>query len=130
MPTKPTGRPRGRPPGVKNKPKTAGDFVLDATANRPVPIPRPAKKAPRGPWANMNEEERKAYSQKLVVARKGPRNTNNTIPGRPRHLSNEQYAELKGRVHVAQQRPAGLLQHHRPRRAPPAAGRRPPTGPA
>jgi hypothetical protein len=83
---------------VKNKPKTIGDFVLEATVKRPEPIPRTAPKAPRGPWANMNEEERKAYSQKLIAARKGPRKTNNTIPGRPRHLSNEQYAELKQRV--------------------------------
>lgn len=46
----------------------------------------------------MNEEERKAYSRKLVAARKGNNKSNHVIPGRPRHLSNEQYFELKERV--------------------------------
>jgi len=95
MPTKPTGRPRGRPPGVKNKPKTIEEFVqVELTAPPPKP-PRAKKAAARGPWAHMTPEERKAYSQKLNAApRKGPP-PNTQTPGKPRDLTNAQWAEVQ-----------------------------------
>lgn len=94
MPTKPTGRPRGRPPGVKNKPKTIEEFVhTELTAPPPKP-PRPPKMAARGPWAGKTPEERAAYSQKLIAARKGNR-PNHQIPGKPRDLTNAQWAEVQ-----------------------------------
>ncbi len=94
MPTKPTGRPRGRPPGVKNKPKSIEQFVLETITQPPQPPPRQPKAAPRGPWANMSPEERKAYSQKLIAARKGNR-TYKTPPGKPRDLTLAQWAEVQ-----------------------------------
>lgn len=90
MPTKPTGRPRGRPPGVKNKPKTVEQFVFDAVSN-PIKAPvRPAKKAHgTGPWAGMTPEERSAYARKI-------RGTDsNQIAGKPKHLTNAEWAEVK-----------------------------------
>ncbi|MBB3910161.1 hypothetical protein [Sphingomonas desiccabilis] len=94
MPTKPTGRPRGRPPGVKNKPKTIEQFVVEHIRSPIAPPPAPPKKAARGPWANMTPEERKAYSQKLVAARKG-NHPNTNIPGKPRHLTHAQWAAVQ-----------------------------------
>ena len=93
MPTKPTGRPRGRPPGSKNKPKNIEQFVAQAFAD-PIPVPpRPAKKAPRGPWANKTPEERKALSAKLIAARKGNHNSTHT-KGRPSHLTDAQWSAV------------------------------------
>jgi hypothetical protein len=44
----------------------------------------------------MTPDERKAYSAKLVAARKGNRAlTNTNIPGKPRDLTNAQWAEVK-----------------------------------
>jgi uncharacterized membrane protein len=97
MVTPRTGRPRGRPPGVKNKPKTIEQFVLETIAAPPPEPPRAPKGAPRGPWANMTPEERKAYSQKLIGARRGNKpNTQN--PGKPAHLTNAQWAEVQERA--------------------------------
>lgn len=97
MPTKPTGRPRGRPPGVKNKPKTIHEFVL-AQISDPIPVPeRKPKKAPSGPWARMTPEERKAYSQKLIAARKGNR-PNTRTPGKPLRLTDDQWAAIKAQA--------------------------------
>ncbi len=96
MPSKPTGRPRGRPPGVKNKPKTIEQFVVEQHSSPIAPPPVPPKMAARGPWANMTPDERKAYSAKLVAARQGRRALNNTnIPGKPRDLTNAQWAAVK-----------------------------------
>lgn len=93
MPTKPTGRSRGRPKGSKNKPKCIEAFVLEAIAD-PIPVPpRPAKKAPRGPWANKTPEERKALSAQLIAARKGNHNSTH-IPGKPAHLTNVQWGAV------------------------------------
>lgn len=50
--------------------------------------------AARGPWANMTPEERKAYSQKLVAARKG-NHPNTAVPGKPRDLTNAQWAAVR-----------------------------------
>lgn len=96
MPTKPTGRPRGRPTGVRNKPKTIEQFVVEAVQS-PPPVPqRPQTGAARGPWANKTPEERKAYAQRLVEARKGqPHNDTNQIKGKPRNLTHAQWAEVQ-----------------------------------
>lgn len=68
MPTKPTGRPRGRPPGSKNIPKIE-DFIHESlVAPIPVPALKP-KAAPRGPWAGMTPEERSEYARKLAASR-------------------------------------------------------------
>lgn len=93
MPTKPTGRPRGRPPGAKNGPKTLEEFVFKAVREpiKPPPGPVRRKHVPE-PWASMNEAERKEYSAKIRAARKGP---NNQIPGKPRALTNAQWAEVQ-----------------------------------
>lgn len=94
MPTKPTGRPRGRPKGVKNKPKTIEQFVVEQISSPIARPPVPPKMAARGPWANMTPEERKAYSQKLIAARRGNRPNTNT-PGKPRGLTDAQWAVVR-----------------------------------
>jgi hypothetical protein len=94
MPTKPTGRPRGRPPGVKNKPKSIEAFVVEQISSPIPPPPAPPKKAARGPWAKMTPDERKAYSAKLVAARKGNHPNTNT-PGKPRGLTDSQWAAVQ-----------------------------------
>jgi len=91
MPTKPTGRPRGRPPGVKNKPKSIEDFVLSTIAEPPKAPPK-LKRWPAGPMLNMSPEERTAYSLKMAAARSRP--TNQT-PGKPRDFTNAQWAEVQ-----------------------------------
>ncbi len=71
MPTKPTGRPRGRPPGAKNIPKIE-DFVMESV-NSPIPIPPVKPKGkPRGPWAGMTPEQRSEHSKRLGALKKGP----------------------------------------------------------
>jgi hypothetical protein len=92
--TKPTGRPRGRPKGVKNKPKSIEEFVLLQVSEPIQPPPVAPKKAARGPWAHMTPEERKAYSRKLIEARKGNR-PKSTIPGKPRDLTAAQWAAVQ-----------------------------------
>ena len=94
MPTKPTGRPRGRPPGVKNKPKTIETFVMAELTNPPPKPKRPPKMAARGPWAGKTPEERSALSRQLIEARKG-NYAKNTTPGKPRDLTNAQWAEVQ-----------------------------------
>jgi len=91
MPTKPTGRPRGRPPGAKNGPKTLEEFVFRAVEEPVEPPPRARKNYVPGPWGKMSPEERTAYSRKIAAARKLP--TKQT-PGKPRHLTNTQWAEV------------------------------------
>jgi hypothetical protein len=114
MPTKPTGRPRGRPPGVKNKPKTIHEFVLTQVSDPIKPPPVPPKKAPRGPWANMTPEQRQAYSRKLIAARKG-NHPNTTTPGKPWGFTNAQWAAVKDQARADAKRimhkmdKAGLL---------------------
>ena len=97
MPTKPTGRPRGRPKGALNKPKTVEQFVVDSMTSRPPDPPRKPKMAARGPWANKTPEERKAYSQKLIAARKG-KQVNAQTPGKPARLTNAQWAEVQAQA--------------------------------
>lgn len=94
MPTKPTGRPRGRPPGVKNKPKTVEEFIhAELTSPPPRPARRP-KRAASGPWAGKSPEERTALSRKLNAANSG-RRTNSQIPGKPSDLTIAQWAEVQ-----------------------------------
>lgn len=65
------------------------------TIATPPPVPqKPKKMAARGPWAKMTPEERKAYSQKLIAARKG-NTARHPIPGKPNHLTNAQWAEVQ-----------------------------------
>ncbi|QOT72833.1 hypothetical protein H5V43_06895 [Sphingobium fuliginis] len=79
---------------MKNKPKSIEEFVFQTITAPPPPPPRPVKMAARGPWANMTPEERKAYSQKLIAARKG-NHPNKPIPGKPAKLTNAQWAEVQ-----------------------------------
>lgn len=58
-----------------------------------APPPRVQKGAARGPWANKTPEERKAYSQKLIAARKG-NHPNTNVPGKPRDLTKAQWAAV------------------------------------
>lgn len=92
MATPKTGRPRGRPPGSKNLPKTIEGLVA-ATFSDPIVIPpRKAKGKPRGPWAGMTPEERKAYSAKMrakQVIKAGGRK-----PGVPYALTADQHQRL------------------------------------
>src|SRR3546814_11144689 len=69
MVTPRTGRPRGRPKGSKNKPKTAEDFILESLTNPPPPPPR-KKAGGKGRFSNMTPEERKAAGVAMAAARK------------------------------------------------------------
>lgn len=69
MVTPRTGRPRGRPKGSKNKPKTAEEFILESLANPPPPPPR-KKSTGKGRFSYMTPEERSAESAKMAAARK------------------------------------------------------------
>src|SRR3546814_15755500 len=69
MVTPRTGRPRGRPKGSKNKPKTAEDFILESLTNPPPPPP--SKKAGgQGRFSNNTPEERTAAGVALAAASK------------------------------------------------------------
>lgn len=68
MPTKPTGRPRGRPKGSKNTP-TLEVFLAESLAAVVTP-PAPKPKRHPGPWAGMTAEERSAYARKIAAKRK------------------------------------------------------------
>lgn len=88
MPTKPTGRPRGRPKGSKNIPK-AEDLIFEALRSQvPIPEPKP-KAAPRGPWASMTPEQRSEHARKLSLARKT--HGGGRLPGVPRSLTKAQF---------------------------------------
>lgn len=102
MATPRTGRPRGRPPGAKNKPKTIDAFVIETLSSSPVPPPRKPKGKPRGPWANKTPEERAALSAKLNAGRdlKAQAAKGGRKPGVPRNLTSAQHAQL-----VAEQQP-------------------------
>ena len=104
MATPRTGRPRGRPPGVKNKPKTLEAFVLAALEARPSPPPRKPKRKAAGPWTNLDAEGRKALSAKLIAARKGKNGqgiqppTRDVLKGKPLRLDEAQWVALKASV--------------------------------
>lgn len=88
MPTKPTGRPRGRPPGSKNIPKIE-DFIAESLS-APVPVPAlKPKGAPRGPWAGMTPEERSEYARK-IAAKSKPKKGGRRV-GVPRKLTVKAY---------------------------------------
>lgn len=88
MPTKPTGRPRGRPPGAKNIPKIE-EFVADSLLS-PIPIPKLKPKAkPRGPWANMTPEQRSEYSKRIAAKKKG--HSGGRQKGVPQRLTKAEY---------------------------------------
>lgn len=92
MPTKPTGRPRGRPKGSKNIPKVE-DFVAEALVGKvQVPAAKP-KMAPRGPWAGLTPEQRSEYARQLAAKRKAPCGGRRT--GVPRTLTVKQYEARK-----------------------------------
>lgn len=88
MPTKPTGRPRGRPPGAKNIPKVEDFVVQSITAPVPIPTLKP-KARPRGPWAKMTPEQRSEYSKRLAAQKKGP--SGGRKKGVPFALTSAQY---------------------------------------
>lgn len=92
MPTKPTGRSRGRPKGAKNVPKIEA-FVAESLASR-VPIPElKPKAAPRGPWARMTPEERSAHGKQLAASRTRP--GGGRRPGVPRGMTTAEYQARK-----------------------------------
>jgi hypothetical protein len=67
MPTKPTGRPRGRPPGSKNKPKDVFAFI-DECLKAPVvgvKAPKPKKRGGAGRFTYMTPEERSAHAKAM-----------------------------------------------------------------
>lgn len=92
MPTKPTGRPRGRPPGAKNRPKTIEAFVFQALESSIQPPPRSTNNGQIGVWEKLDAGERAANSAKIRAARKRP--TKQT-PGKPRDLTNKQWAVVQ-----------------------------------
>lgn len=96
MATPRTGRPRGRPPGSKNKPKTIEAFVLDTLSSPPKIPARKPKGKPRGPWANMTPEERSAHSAKLNAGRdlKAQAAKGGRKAGVPRNLTQKQHQQL------------------------------------
>lgn len=96
MPTKPTGRPRGRPPGAKNVPRIE-DFIAETLASKVKP-PEITRMKARGPWANMTPEERSEYARSLRARQK--ENFGGKPTGVPRSMSVAQYEALK-----AEQRP-------------------------
>ena len=98
MATPRTGRPRGRPPGSKNKPKTIEEFVLTNAIERPQAPPKRVKAPARGPWAGMTPEERTAYSAKLRAAQRPDRPRPGSRPGRPPSLNEEQHDALLKQV--------------------------------
>lgn len=100
MATPRTGRPRGRPPGSKNKPKTIEAFVLDTLSSPPVSPPRKPKGKPRGPWANKTPEERKALSAKLNEGRDLSKTGGGRKAGVPSSRTSQQHAAF-----VAAQQP-------------------------
>lgn len=69
MPSKPTGRPRGRPPGAKNIPKLEA-FLAESITAPPVMVPVEPTPASRGPCVHMTPEERTAYFKALAAKRR------------------------------------------------------------
>lgn len=72
MPTKPTGRPRGRPKGSRNVPKIDAFVAESLTAD--IPVPKVTKRRRTnfngGIWATMSPEERVAYSARIRAKRR------------------------------------------------------------
>jgi len=100
MPTKPTGRPRGRPKGSKNIPPV-DVFVADSLANSlPIPVLPSKPKRGSGPWAGKSREERSAYGRALR-AKVAPENCRGgKKPGVP-----AAYTKAQWEIHVAMQKP-------------------------
>lgn len=100
MVTPRTGRPRGRPPGAKNKPKTAEAFILESLT---VPIPEPQRK-PKGPatgaWATMTPKQRSAYSRRISKGVDRRNCGQGRKPGVPTGRTYKQQAQI-----VAEQQP-------------------------
>jgi len=66
LPTKPTGRPRGRPKGSKNIPSVEAFVAESLSAPPPVKRKRGGNpNPPRSIWKDMTPEERTAYSAKI-----------------------------------------------------------------
>jgi hypothetical protein len=97
MPSKPTGRPRGRPPGAKNIPKLEA-FVAESIVAPPIIVPVEPRKAPRGPCVGMTPEQRTAYFKALVARRKTHRGGHPR--GVPRNMTVAQHE-----AHQAAQQP-------------------------
>lgn len=89
MPTKPTGRPRGRPKGSKNIPTLEAFAVESLEAVIPTPKRRHGNPRPsRNIWHEMTPEQRSAHSAKMRAAR-GSRQ------GVPRGLTLAQFEAAK-----------------------------------
>ncbi len=94
MATPRTGRPRGRPPGAKNKPKTIQQFVTETLLDPPVSPPRKPKLKARGPWAGKTPEERRALSAKLNAGRDLAKIGGGRKAGVPISRTNKQHAQV------------------------------------
>ena len=94
MVTPRTWKPRGRPPGSKNLPKTVEAFVVEALTAPAIPPPRPPKQKPRGPWANKTPEERSALSAKLNAGRDLTKIGGGRKAGVPLSRTNKQHAAV------------------------------------
>lgn len=100
VPTKPTGRPRGRPKGAKNVPRPE-TFILESVRQKPdiPPPPEPEKRKVGGIWSRLSPEERSAYAKKLVEARraKGTVTGGGRKRGVPSNMSAAQWEALQER---------------------------------
>lgn len=96
MATKPTGRPRGRPPGAKNKPKDILAFVIDDLAN-PLKAPPRKPKVKRGfnplPPERRAEVLAKARAARAAKVARGESSYGRGTPSN--NLNKEQYAAKK-----------------------------------
>lgn len=96
MATKPTGRPRGRPPGAKNKPKDILAFIADDLAN---PLKPPPVKPKRRGTCNIPPERRAEMLAKARAAKAAKEATHGPQKGRVRPtITNEQAAALKAQA--------------------------------
>lgn len=97
MPTKPTGRPRGRPKGAKNIPKLEA-FVAESII-APVEVASAGpKRTETGICVGMTAEERSAYFRSLYAKRKSHRG--GKPAGVPRRMTIAQHE-----AHQAAQKP-------------------------
>ena len=99
MPTKPTGRPRGRPPGSKNIPRIEA-FVASSLTPAPLEPPKPPKKKGKSFWHTLTPEERTAHSARIRAAKVPGNNKGGKPHGVPRHMTIAEHE-----AHQAAQKP-------------------------